>query len=110
VQEAEALEATKARILKARQVDGGNSDGGAQGMVIDKPGAVADQTHDGTEQQHDIDAARSEGLLHAATKPAPQRKTKQQRRKAEKLRAEVRRETPRLFFIAVVQPTSPHVV
>ena len=94
VQEAEALEATKVRILKARQVDGGNGDGGAQGMVIDKPGAVADQTQDGTEQ-HDFDAARSEGV-HAAPKPAPLRKTKQQRRKAEKLRAEVRRELPRL--------------
>ncbi len=101
VQEAEALEATKVRILKARHVDGGNSDGGAQGMAIDKPGAVADQIQDGTEQ-HDFDAARLEGV-HAATKPAPQRKTKQQRRKADKLRAEVRRELPD-FLHSVVQP------
>ncbi|KAH9167031.1 hypothetical protein EDB89DRAFT_164515 [Lactarius sanguifluus] len=36
VQEAEALEATKLRILGARNADGG--EGGARGMLIDKPG------------------------------------------------------------------------
>ena len=86
VQEAEALEALKARILSARHADGGISDGGAPGMLIDKPG-------EGVEDQEDYVAVdQSQGRLDAtanATKSALQRKTKQQRRKAEKLRAEV---------------------
>jgi nucleolar protein 53 len=85
-QEAEALEATKARILSTRHADGGNGDDGAPGMLIDKPG-------DRVEEQEDIiHADQSQDGLDAtasATKPAPQRKTKQQRRKADKLRAEV---------------------
>lgn len=86
VQEAEALEALKARIVSARHVDGGNDDGGAPGMLIDKPG-------EGVEDQEDhVPADQSQGGLDAtanATKSVLQRKTKQQRRKAEKLRAEV---------------------
>jgi len=87
-QEAEALEATKARILGARRADGGVDDGGAQGMLIDKPGAGADQSQDVTEQ-HNSDPSGLESA-NAARKLAPQRKTKQQRRKADTLRAEVR--------------------
>jgi nucleolar protein 53 len=81
VQEAEALEATKARILSARHADGGNGDGGAPGMLIDKPG-------EGVEEDS-VPADQSQDGLDATTKSAPHRKTKQQRRKAEKLRAEV---------------------
>ena len=87
-QEAEALEATKARILGARQADRGVDDGGAQGMLIDKSGVGADQGQDVTEQ-HNSDPSGQEST-NAARKLTPQRKTKQQRRKAEKLRAEVR--------------------
>lgn len=86
-QEAEALEATKARILGARQADGGNDDGGAQGMLIDKPGTATEQSLDVTEQ-HNSDPSGPESA-NATRKLASQRKTKQQRRKAEKLRAEV---------------------
>lgn len=86
VQEAEALEATKARFLNARHADGGSGDGGAPGMLIDKPG-------EGVEEQEDsVPADQSQDGLDATaktTKSAPHRKTKQQRRKAEKLRAEV---------------------
>jgi nucleolar protein 53 len=85
VQEAEALEAMKARILSARHA-GGDGGGGAPGMLIDKPG-------EGVEEQEDsVPADQSQDGLDATaktTKSAPQRKTKQQRRKAEKLRAEV---------------------
>jgi nucleolar protein 53 len=89
-QEAEALEATKVRILGARQADSSSGDGGVQGMLLDKPSTVADQNSslDQTEQG-EPDAAGTEGI-HSATKPVLKRKTKQQRRKAEKLRAEVR--------------------
>jgi len=86
VQEAEALEATKARLLSARHVDGGSGDGGAPGMLIDKPGEGEGVQEDGASADHNQDGT------DAATetkKSASQRKTKQQRRKAEKLRAEV---------------------
>lgn len=89
VQEAEALEAIKAPILSARHSGG---DGGALGMLIDKPGegeedgAPTEQDQVGLEQ---YDSASLE-----KKKSALQRKTKQQRRKAEKLRAEVRGSTP----------------
>ena len=86
MQEAEALEATKARFLNARHADDGSGDGGAPGMLIDKPG-------EGVEEQEDsVPADQSQDALDATarmTKSVPQRKTKQQRRKAEKLRAEV---------------------
>jgi hypothetical protein len=82
VQEAEALEATKARILSARHADGGSGDGGAPGMLIDKPG-------EGVEEDS-VPADQNQDGLDDITKSGPQRKTKQQRRKAEKLRAEVR--------------------
>lgn len=80
------------RILAARQADG-SGDGGAEGMLIDKPeegGAIADQSQDGPEEQGDSVSLES---AHAARELVPQRKTKQQRRKAEKLRAEVRGQT-----------------
>jgi nucleolar protein 53 len=86
VQEAEALEATKARFLSARHADGGSGDGGAPGMLIDKPGEGVE------EQEVSVPADQSQDGLDAAaktTKSVPQRKTKQQRRKAEKLRVEV---------------------
>ena len=76
MQEAEALEATKARILGARNADG---EGTARGMLIDQPG---DDPADSEREPESVDNAVS----------VPQRKTKQQRRKAEKLRAEVRRQ------------------
>jgi len=83
VQEAEALEATKARILSARHAGGGSGDGGAPGMLIDKPGEGEEEQEHADPSQDGLDAA-------AETKMSmPQRKTKQQRRKAEKLRAEV---------------------
>ena len=81
VQEAEALEAMKARIISARHADGSSGDGGAPGMLIDKPG-------EGVEEDS-VFADHSQDSLDATTKSVPQRKTKQQRRKAEKLRAEV---------------------
>jgi hypothetical protein len=87
VQEAEALEAIKARMLGARHVDGG--DGGAPGMLIDKPGEGVEEQE---EQEDSVPADQSQDGLDATaktTKSAPQRKTKQQRRKAEKLRSEV---------------------
>lgn len=91
VQEAEALEATKVRILGARQADGSSGDGEVQGMLVDKPGAVADLGP----SRDEIEQGNSElaGLesVNSAKKPVPKRKTNQQRRKAEKLRAEVRR-------------------
>ena len=72
MQEAEALEATKARILGARDVDG---EAGVLGMLVDKPGD---------------EPAESERELESVDNTAvPRRKTKQQRRKAVKLRAEV---------------------
>jgi hypothetical protein len=88
VQEAEALEAMKARILSARHA-GGGGDGGAPGMLIDKPGEGVEEQE---EQEDSIPTDQSEDGLDATaktTKSVPQRKTKQQRRKAEKLRAEV---------------------
>jgi nucleolar protein 53 len=89
VQEAEALEAMKARILSARHADGSGGDGGAPGMLIDKPGEGVEEQE---EQVDSVPADQSQGGLDAlakSTKSVPQRKTKQQRRKAEKLRAEV---------------------
>jgi hypothetical protein len=89
VQEAEALEAMKARILSARHADGASGDGGAPGMLIDKPGEGVDEQE---EQVDSVPADQSQGGLDVpakTTKSVPQRKTKQQRRKAEKLRAEV---------------------
>ncbi|KAI9464053.1 tumor suppressor protein Gltscr2 [Lactarius psammicola] len=79
VQEAEALEATKARILGARNADG-EGGGGAQGMLIDKPG----------EDPTDVESRGEPESVNTAKNntAVPQRKTKQQRRKAEKLRAE----------------------
>ena len=102
-QEAEALEATKARILGARQADGAGDDGGAQGMLIDKPGTTAEQIQDVTErtEQHNSDPSGLESA-NAARKLASQRKTKQQRRKAEKLRAEVRHQ-PRSFLLSCMK-------
>lgn len=84
VQEEEALQEIKVRILSARHADGGSGDGGAEGMLIDKPG------EDGPEQH---DSAGLEGT-RAAEKPVPKPKTKQQRRTAERLRAEVRGQAP----------------
>jgi len=107
VQETEALQATKARLLSARHSDGDNGDGGAQGMLIDKPGEGVEEDGVPTEQsqhgQEQYDSASLESA-HAAAKKnsALQRKTKQQRRKAEKLRAEVRGSNPLLS-------PSPHV-
>jgi len=98
-QEAEALEATKARILGARRADGGDDDGGAQGMLIDKPGAGVDISQDVTEQ-HNPDPSGLESA-NAARKLARQRKTKQQRRKAEKLRAEVRHHPRPILFSCI---------
>jgi hypothetical protein len=89
VQEAEALEAMKARMLGARHADGGSGDGGAPGMLIDKPGEGVDEQD---EQEDSVPGDQSQDGLDATaktTKSAPQRKTKQQRRKAEKLRSEV---------------------
>ena len=101
VQEAEELEATKARILGARHSDG---DGGVLGMLIDKPGEGEEEDGAPTEQgPEQYDPTGPEGALAAAKKnSALQRKTKQQRRKAEKLRAEVRGSTP-------LRSPSPHV-
>jgi nucleolar protein 53 len=107
VQEAEALQAMKARLISARHTDGDNGDGGAQGMLIDKPGegeeeggAPTEQSQQGLEQD---DSAGLESVHASATKKsALQRKTKQQKRKAEKLRAEVRGSNPLLS-------PSPHV-
>jgi hypothetical protein len=91
VQEAEALEATKVRILGARQADGSCDDSGAPGMLIDKPGAVADLSPSQDEiEQGDPESAGPESV-YSAKNSVPKRKTNQQRRKAEKLRAEVRR-------------------
>lgn len=95
-QEAAALEATKARILGARQAGGGDDDGGAQGMLIDKPGAGVDKSQDVIEQ-HNPDPSSLESA-NDARKLARQRKTKQQRRKAEKLRAEVRHQPRPILF------------
>ena len=99
VQEAEALEATKVRILGARQVDDGSGDGGAQGMLIDKPGANPSQDELG---QGDPDSAGL-GSVDSAKESAMKRKTKQQRRKAQKLRAEVRRQPPTPPFLCVCE-------
>ncbi len=88
VQEAEALEATKARILSARHAGGGSGDGGAPGMLIDKPGEGVELQ----EPEDSVPADQSQDVPNSTaktTKSVPQRKTKQQRRKAEKLRAEV---------------------
>ncbi|KAN0139189.1 Ribosome biogenesis protein Nop53/GLTSCR2 [Lactarius tabidus] len=75
VQEAEALEATKARILGARNTD---HEGTTRGMLIDKPG------DDPAESERELESVNL--IKNNAAMPA--RKTKQQRRKAEKLRAE----------------------
>ena len=82
VQEAEALAATKARILGARNIDG---EGTARGMLIDKP------VDDPAESEREPESVNPTAM--------PLRKTKQQRRKAEKLRAEVRWKRP--FFLTV---------
>lgn len=76
----------KARILSARHADGGSGDGGAPGMLIDKPGEGLEELEDSVPADQ-----RQDGLDVTAktTGSMPQRKTKQQRRKAEKLRAEV---------------------
>ncbi|KAI0301313.1 ribosome biogenesis protein Nop53/GLTSCR2, partial [Russula brevipes] len=82
VEKSEVLEATKMRILAARQADG-SADGGAEGMLIDKPeegGTIADQGQDGPEEQGNSASLEN---AHAA-------RELQQRRKAEKLRAEKR--------------------
>ena len=86
VQEAEALEATKARILSARHANGGSGDGGAPGMLIDKPEEGVKEPEDSVPADQSQEVPDSTAKT---TKSAPQRKTKQQRRKAEKLRAEV---------------------
>lgn len=99
-QEAAALEATKARILGARRAVGGDDDGGAQGMLIDKPGAGADQSQDAAEQRYS-DPSGLESA-NAARKLVPQRKTKQQRRKAEKLCAEVHHQ-PRPILLSCMK-------
>ncbi|KAH9974349.1 tumor suppressor protein Gltscr2 [Lactifluus volemus] len=83
IQEAEALEATKARILSARVVA---DEDGMQGMLIDEPGdSPAEQSQDAP-QEADSPGPDSGGA--AKTISAARRKTKQQRQKAEKLRAE----------------------
>ena len=69
------LEATKARILGARNVGGGAS---ALGMLVDKPG---DEPAESSEREFES--------INNNNTAAPQRKTKQQRRKAQKVRAEV---------------------
>jgi nucleolar protein 53 len=83
IQEAEALEATKARILSARVAA---DEGGMQGMLIDDPrDSTAEQSQDAL--QEDDSPGPDSGA--AKTISAQRRKTKQQRQKAEKLRAEV---------------------
>lgn len=74
VQEAEALEATKARILGARHAGG---EPGVLGMLVDKPG------DEPAESEWEPESVNTNNTA------VPQRKTKQQRRKAQKLRAEV---------------------
>ena len=88
VQGAEALEATKAQMLSARHADGGIGDGGAPGMLVDKPGEGVEEQE---EQENSVDVTAT------TTKSAGQRKTKQQRRKAEKQRAEVCGLNPSFF-------------
>jgi len=80
VQEAEALEATKLRILGARHADGDSGDVGAQGMLIDKPGGEENGAISEQRSANEPDLGNGSAV--------PRRKTKQQRRKAEKLRAE----------------------
>jgi hypothetical protein len=79
VKEAEALEATKARILGARNVYG---EGIVRGMLIDKP------SDDPAESEREPETESVNPMKNNAGMPVC--KTKQQRRKAEKLRAEVR--------------------
>lgn len=76
VKEQETSEEFKTRIMSARRETG--HEGGVEGMLIDKPG---EQTGD---DEVELDA---EG--EPIVKKMPGRKTKQQRRKAEKQRAEV---------------------
>ncbi len=84
VQEAEVLEATKSRMLSARNADG---EGNVQGMLVDKPGDDVGSP-DGSEQETEsVHTAKND-------KAVPQRKTKQQRRKSQMLRAEVSRQLP----------------
>ena len=71
------LEATKARILGARNVGGGAS---ALGMLVDKPG---DEPAESSEREFESINNNNNNTA------VPQRKTKQQRRKAQKVRAEV---------------------
>lgn len=99
VQEAEALEAIKARILSARH-SGGDGDGGALGMLIDKPGEGEEDAAP-TEHNEDRLEQYDSGSLEKK-KSVLQRKTKQQRRKAEQLRADVCDST---YFLS----PSPHV-
>ena len=87
IQEAEALEATKARILGARNADG---EGITRGMLIDKPG---DGPAESEREPESVDPMKNNAGA------VPLRKTKQQRRKAEKLRAEVRQTGPPLFAV-----------
>lgn len=84
IREAETLEATKARILSARVAA---DEGGMQGMLIDEPrdSPPAEQSQDAL--QEDDSPGPDSGA--AKTISASRRKTKQQRQKAEKLRAEV---------------------
>jgi nucleolar protein 53 len=72
-QEAEMLEATKACILGTRNVGGGEA--GVLGMLVDKPG------DEPAEAEREPESDNNTGV--------PRRKTKQQRRKAVKLCAEV---------------------
>jgi nucleolar protein 53 len=92
VQEAEALEASKARFMSARHSDGDGGSVGVQGMLIDKPGEGKEEDDAPTEQSQDGLEQYADESVNAATKKksALQRKTRQKRRKAEKLRAEVR--------------------
>ena len=92
VQEAEALEVTKMRILGARHPNGDSGDVGAQGMLIDKPGNEEDGAI--SEQPSANEPGQDDSAGIGSGNTARRRKTKQQRRKAEKLRAEVRGPNP----------------
>ena len=84
-QAAEA-EAFKARIINARrEIDENEEANGVPGMLVDKP------------EDHPEDEAGEPQDGEAVVRKMPERKTKQQRRKAEKQRAEVRP----LFFTYV---------
>ena len=76
MREQERLRELKERMLSARRVEE-NGDG-VEGMIIDKPEELEEADED----------AEAEGTVVA--RRIPGRKTKQQRKKAERLRAEVR--------------------